>query len=129
MSNKVWIKCNNNYECGISLQAQNNSYGKWYVDSACSKHMIGRKSDFFNIDKDKGTVSFGNKNSTKVFGKGTIKIGSEKSLDENVLLEENMKHNLLSVSQMCDQGHELLFNSKGCRIRKQGSRNLVATST
>ena len=30
---------------------------------------------------------------------------------------------------MCDQGHELIFNSKGCKIRKQGSRKLVATTT
>ena len=30
---------------------------------------------------------------------------------------------------MCDQGHELIFNSKGCKIRKQGSRKLVATAT
>ena len=41
----------------------------------------------------------------------------------------NMKHNLLSVSQMCDQGHELLFNSKRYGIRKQGSGKLVATSS
>ena len=30
---------------------------------------------------------------------------------------------------MCDQGHELTFNSKGCKIRKQGSKKLVATAT
>ena len=30
---------------------------------------------------------------------------------------------------MCDQGHELIFNSKGCKIRKQGSRKLVAIAT
>ena len=60
--------------------------------------MTGNKSDFVNIEKDKGSVSFGNKNSTKVFGKGTVKLGSKNSLYENVLLVKNMKHNLLSVS-------------------------------
>jgi hypothetical protein len=29
---------------------------------------------------------------------------------------------------MCDQGHKLIFNSKKCEIRKEGSRKLVATS-
>ena len=75
--------------------------------------MIGDKSDFVNIEKEKGSVSFGNNNSTKLLGKGTVKLGSKNSLDKNVLLVDNMKHNLLSVNHMCDQGHEVLFNSKG----------------
>ena len=29
---------------------------------------------------------------------------------------------------MCDQGHRLLFNSKKCEIRKEGSAKLVATT-
>jgi hypothetical protein len=39
-----------------------------------------------------------------------------------------MKHNLLSVSQMCDQGHKVTFNSKKCEIRKEGSGKLIATA-
>ena len=102
---KVWIKHKdnlNNYECGIALQAQNNSFGEWYVDSGCSKHMTSNKSAFVNIEKDKGSVSFGNNNSTKVLGKGTVNLGSKKSLVENVLVVNNVKHIFLSVSQMCD---------------------------
>ena len=30
---------------------------------------------------------------------------------------------------MCDQGHEIIFNPKGCKIRKQVSGKLVATTT
>ena len=60
MPTKVWIKHNNNYECGISLQAQNHSSSKWYVDSGFSKHMTGDKDAFVNIEKDKGSVLFGN---------------------------------------------------------------------
>jgi hypothetical protein len=29
-----------------------------------------------------------------------------------------MKHNILSVIQMCDQGHKLTFDSEKCEIRK-----------
>jgi hypothetical protein len=36
-----------------------------------------------------------------------------------------MKHNLLSVSQMCDQGHKVTFDSQKCEIRKEGSGKLV----
>jgi hypothetical protein len=40
-----------------------------------------------------------------------------------------MKHNILSVSQMCDQGHKFSFNSQKCEIRKDGSVKLIATAT
>jgi hypothetical protein len=39
-----------------------------------------------------------------------------------------MKHNLLSVIQMCDQGHKVIFYSKTCEIIKEGSGKLVATT-
>jgi hypothetical protein len=32
-----------------------------------------------------------------------------------------MKHNILSMSQMCDQVHKVTFNSKKCGIRNEGS--------
>jgi hypothetical protein len=37
---------------------------------------------------------------------------------EIVLLVEDMKHNLLSVSQTCDQVHKVTFDSQKCEIRK-----------
>jgi hypothetical protein len=40
-----------------------------------------------------------------------------------------MKHKLLSVDQMCDQGHKVTFDSQKCEIRKEGSRKLVTTTT
>jgi hypothetical protein len=39
-----------------------------------------------------------------------------------------MKHNILSVSQMCDQGHKITLNSKKCEIRKECSVKLVGTA-
>jgi hypothetical protein len=39
-----------------------------------------------------------------------------------------MKHNILSVSQMCDQGHKVTFDSQKCEIRKEGLGKLVATT-
>jgi hypothetical protein len=40
-----------------------------------------------------------------------------------------MKHNLLSVSQMHEQGHKFTFDSQKCKIRKEGSGKLIATTT
>jgi hypothetical protein len=63
----------------------------------------------------------------KSLEKGTVRIGNKNEKEENVLLVKDMKHNILSVSQMCDQGHKVTFDSQKCEIRKEGSGKLVAT--
>ena len=50
-----------------------------------------------------------------MIGRGIVKLGSKYAMEENVLLVEDKKYNLLSVIQMCDQGHKLLFESKNER--------------
>jgi hypothetical protein len=44
-------------------------------------------------------------------------------------LVEDLKHNLLSVSKICDQGYTLTFDSRKCKIRENNSGRLVATAT
>jgi hypothetical protein len=39
-----------------------------------------------------------------------------------------MKQNILSLSQMCDQGHKITFYSKKREIRKEGLGKLIATA-
>ena len=87
------------------------------VDSGFSKHMIGDKYIFFSLDQRKGrSITFGNDNSSKIMGKGIVQLNNKNQMVKDVLLIDNMKHNLLSVSQMCDQGHVLTFTSKDCKI-------------
>ena len=74
-------------------------------------------------------MTFNNGNSSKILRKGTIILGNKDAAIKNVLLIENMKHNLLSVSQMCDQGHILTFTSKDCKIWREDSGKLVATAS
>jgi hypothetical protein len=64
----------------------------------------------------------------KSLEKGTVRIGKMNEKKENVLLVEDMKHNLLSVIQMCDQGNKVTFDSEKCEIRKEGSGKFVATA-
>jgi hypothetical protein len=74
--------------------------------------MTDDKDKFLTLGKEKnGSVSFGNDNSSKIVGEDTIRIGNKNEKAQNVLLVEDMKHNLLSVSQMYDQGHKLTFDS------------------
>jgi hypothetical protein len=78
--------------------------------------MTGDKNRFLTLKKERyGSVSFGNDNSTIIIGRCTIKLGSKDAMVENFLLVEDMKHNLLSVSQMCDQGHKLCLTQINVR--------------
>jgi hypothetical protein len=53
--------------------------------------------------KEKGRITFGDNIFAKILGKDTINLGNNIAKAENVLLVENMKPNLLGVSQTCDQ--------------------------
>jgi hypothetical protein len=119
----TWIGKQDQYrneEWTVALQAKQKKRG-WYVDSGCSKHMTGDRDNFLTLRKERyGSVSFGNDDSSKIIGKGTVRIGNKNEKAENVLLVEDMKHNFLSVSQMCDQGHKVTFDSQKCEIKKEG---------
>jgi hypothetical protein len=69
--------------------------------------------NFVNLKKERyGSFSFGNDNLVRNIGKGIVELGSKDAKEENVILVEDMKHNILSVIQMCDQGHRLVFDSR-----------------
>ena len=63
------------------------------------------------LEKEK-KVSFGNDTPALIKGKGSVLL-KEKVKAENIMYVEGLKHNLLSVSQMCDQGTEVIFRSNG----------------
>jgi hypothetical protein len=75
------------------------------------------KDMFLTLRKERdGSISFGNDDSTKIIGKDTVRIGNKNTKEKNVLLVEDMKHNILSVSQMCDKGNKVTFDSQKCEI-------------
>jgi hypothetical protein len=122
---KVWKKKVDD-KCGLVLSAQNKR-NPWYIDSGCSKHMTGDRSKFLTLsDSKSGNVTFGNDAPGKVKGKGIVSLINGKRKAQDVLLVENLKHNLLSVSQVCDRGCEVVFTSKDCKIKSVDSGKLVA---
>ena len=91
--------------------------------------MTGDKDRFMTLKKERyGSVSFGNDNSSKIIGNGIVKLRSKDATTENVLLVKDMKHNILSVSKICDDRHIIMFDSQKFEIRKVGSDKLVATT-
>eukprot|EP00253_Pinus_taeda_P030706 PITA_30706 len=117
-------KNSNMDKCGLALYAQNNG-NHWFVDSGCSRHMIGDKKKFVSLRKKEGNVSFGS-GSGKISGKGTVTLINGKGKSQDALLVNRLKHNLLSVSQICDQGHKVVFSTKDYETRNSSSGEIVA---
>ena len=83
--------------------------------------MTDDKKKFLTLKEvNGGSVTFGSNASARIARKGTISLNNGNTKIENVLYVDGLKHNLLNVSQMCDQGHILTFNSQRCEIRKEG---------
>ena len=86
------------------------------VDSGCSSSMSGFKEKLSDFQAYKGgSVAFGNNTrGGQIIGKGTIKT---RLLDfENVCYVPELKYNLLSVSQICDKSHNVLFTEEEALI-------------
>jgi hypothetical protein len=122
---KFWKKKESN-KCGLVLSAQR-KMNPWYIDSGCSKHMMGDKGKFLSLSERKlGNVTFGNDARGKIKGKGMVILSNGKGKAQDVLLVDGLKHNLLSVSQMCDRICEVVFTSKDCKIKSVNSGQVVA---
>nr|GEU79338.1 putative ribonuclease H-like domain-containing protein [Tanacetum cinerariifolium] len=89
---------------------------KGFIDSGCSRNMIGNMSYLSDFEElNGGYVAFGgNPKGGKITGKGKIKTGK---LDfDNVYFVKELKFNLFSVSQMCDKKNSVLFTNTECLI-------------
>ncbi|GJW33239.1 ribonuclease H-like domain-containing protein [Tanacetum coccineum] len=96
---------------GIS---QDNINDKGYWDSSCSRHMTGNISYLSDYEPfDEGYVSFGH-GTGKITGKGSIKTG--KLVFKNVHFVKELKYNLFSVSQICDNKNSVLFTDSECLV-------------
>ncbi|GJR92953.1 hypothetical protein Tco_0265127 [Tanacetum coccineum] len=90
------------------------------IDSGCSGSMTGDKDKLSDFkDYKGGYVAFGNDpKGGRITGKGTIKTSC---IDfENVSYVKELKFNLLSVSQICDKKHNVLFTDTECLILIRG---------
>ena len=96
----------------------------WYLDSGCSRHMSGNTTLFTEIKKKEyGNVTFGDKSMGKIIGIG--KVGKDPSnFIDNVYLVDGLKFNLLSISQLCDKGNVVSFDSTHCIVQNKESRKV-----
>jgi len=73
--------------------------------------------------KDGGNVKFGGNQSGKIIGTRTI--GNTFISINNVWLVDGLKHNLLSISQFCDNGYDVLFNKTSCTVVNKDDNSII----
>ena len=72
---------------------------------------MGNKDKFISLTiMNGGKVMFGDNAKGKIVGKGKVGRLPNYFFDD-VLLIEGLKHNLLSISQFCDKGNEVISNT------------------
>ena len=98
---------------------------KWILDSGCSRHMSRDHSLLCTLkSKDDGTVTFGDNAKGKIVRIGNISNPEDPSI-ENVLLVDGLKHNLISISQLCDKGYKVTFDKRECTIIDAITRKIL----
>ena len=82
--------------------------------------MTKNKSWFKNLrPKDGGVMKFANGIKSKIVGIGNVG-KNDSDLITDVILVERLTHNLLSISQFCNQGYKVVFELSCC-IKKDST--------
>ena len=98
------------------LKAQPKKKKPWYLDSGCSRNMIGDESLFQELDRNKSrNVSFGDNSKGVIRGIETIGNNFHTQI-KNVLLVKNLNYNLLSINQLCEKGFKVCFELNACHV-------------
>jgi hypothetical protein len=89
----------------------------WLNDFGCSRHMTGDKGWFSSLIPvvTKRYITFGDNGRGCVLSEDEIKV-SDKITLRRVALVQSLGYNLLSVSQLLDEGFQVLFRPGGSRI-------------
>jgi hypothetical protein len=89
----------------------------WLIDSSCSRHMTRDRGWFSSLVPvvTRRYITFGDNGHGRVLSEGEIKV-SDKITLSRVALVQSLGYNLLSVSQLLDEGFEVLFRPSGSRI-------------
>ncbi|XP_070019975.1 uncharacterized protein [Nicotiana sylvestris] len=105
---------------------KNNRKGKWYLNSACSRHMTYDKQLFKIVTKlYGGTVTLGDKSKGNIIGVGKFPLSSTCDVDEVYLVDE-LGYNLLSISQLCDNDYEVRFKKHGWFVEDESGKVILS---
>jgi hypothetical protein len=89
----------------------------WLIDFGCLRHMTGDKGWFSSLVPmvRKRYITFGDNGRGRVLSEGELKVCDRITL-RRVALVQSLGYNLLSVSQLLDEGFEVFFQPGGSGI-------------
>ncbi|GJZ44695.1 retrovirus-related pol polyprotein from transposon TNT 1-94 [Tanacetum coccineum] len=99
----------------------------WYLDSGCSKHMTGDRSQLINfVHKFLSIVKFDNDQVAKIMGYADYQIWNVTI--SRVYCIEGLGHNLFLVGQFCDSDLEVAFRKHTCFVCNLEGVDLISKS-
>ena len=96
------------------------------MDSGCSRHMTGDLTLLTEFEESVGpSIIFGDDNKGYTMGYGLI--SKDNAIIDSDAIVDGLKHNLLSISQLCDKGNEVWFTKEACVISDKTTWNILFT--
>ncbi|CAM8934302.1 unnamed protein product [Rhodiola kirilowii] len=124
---QVWVQKADRTICMVACYTSNySSHDNWLFDSGCSAHMTGNSQYLTHIRpvEHMWFVTFGDGEKGQVIGCGTLMVPDLPAL-KNTLLVKGLPRNLISISQLCDDGHYVSFSSYSCLVLDQNGDTLM----
>ncbi|KAK2385434.1 putative mitochondrial protein [Trifolium repens] len=113
---KVWQPKAENRGLIAHTSLRASSREDWYFDSGCSRHMTGVETYLKDLKGyASSSVTFGDGAKGEILGIGKL-VNKELPNLENVLLVKGLTANLISISQLCDQGLRVNFTKEECLV-------------
>ena len=122
---KVWKPKVDNVGLMAHISLRTPSREGWYFDSGCSRHMTGFKK-LLDVEKSctNSCVTFGNGTKGKILGTGNL-INDESPKLDNVLWVRGLTSNLISISQLREQGMNVNFKNSECLVTNENGEVLM----
>ncbi|KAL0544720.1 hypothetical protein IC582_019842 [Cucumis melo] len=109
-------------KCKVAFTTIQTPVDAWYFDSGCSRHMTGNRSFFTELEECTSVhVTFEDGAKGRIIAKGNINKSNLPCLNE-VRYMDGLKANLISISQICDQGYSVNFNNTGCVVTDKNNQ-------
>ncbi|GJT34938.1 retrovirus-related pol polyprotein from transposon TNT 1-94 [Tanacetum coccineum] len=93
--------------------------------------MTGDRTKFKDLDEGfKSQVRLGDNKQLRIEGQGTteISIGNKNKFIQDVCYAPCLAHNLLSVGQLMETGHSLLFDDGKCVVKHKATGKIIASA-
>ncbi|CAM8969337.1 unnamed protein product [Rhodiola kirilowii] len=124
---QVWIPKERQTVCMVACCSSGDTVqASWFFDSGCSAHMTGNSEYLSHIRpvEQMRFVTFADGRKSRVIGCGTLKVPDLPAL-EDTLLVEGLTMNLISISQLCDNGHYVSFSRDSCLVLNENGDSVM----